>query len=65
MPRFYARYMTLIEQCRAGGSDAGNRWLARDVDLALWILGGKLATAYLRAVLHVPVSGTDGRSVRG
>ena len=40
-PRFYARYMTLIEQCRAEGADVGNRWSARDVDLALWILGGK------------------------
>jgi hypothetical protein len=40
-PRFYARYMTLIEQCRAEGADAGNRWSARDVDLALWILGRK------------------------
>lgn len=40
-PRFYARYMTLIEQCRTEGADAGNRWSARDVDLALWILGGK------------------------
>jgi hypothetical protein len=40
-PRFYARYMTLIEQFRAEGADAGKRWSARDVDLALWILGGK------------------------
>jgi len=39
--RFYARYMSLVEQCRAEGADAGNRWSARDVDLALWILGGK------------------------
>ena len=38
-PRFYARYMTLIEQCRTEGTDEGNRWSARDVDLALWILG--------------------------
>ena len=38
-PRFYARYMTLIEQCPNSGADAGNRWSARDVDLALWILG--------------------------
>jgi len=34
-PRFYATYMMLIEQCRADGADAGNRWSARDVDLAL------------------------------
>ena len=40
-PLFYARYMMLIEQCRAEGAEAGNRWSARDVDLALWILGGK------------------------
>jgi hypothetical protein len=40
-PRFYARYMALIEQCRAEGADADYRWSARDVDLALWILGGK------------------------
>jgi hypothetical protein len=38
---FYARYIMLIEQCRAEGAETGNRWSARDVDLALWILGGK------------------------
>ena len=40
-PRFYSRYMTLIEQCRAEGADVGDRWSGRDVDLALWILGRK------------------------
>ena len=40
-PLFYARYMMLIEQCRAEGAEAGNQWSARDVDLALWILGGE------------------------
>ena len=40
-PHFYARYMILIEQCRAEGADVGNRWSARDVDLALWNLGRK------------------------
>jgi hypothetical protein len=40
-PLFYARYMMLIEQCRAEAADAGHRWSARDVDLALYILGGK------------------------
>lgn len=40
-PLFYARYMALIQQCRKEGAEVGNRWSARDVDLALWILGGK------------------------
>jgi hypothetical protein len=40
-PRFYARYMMLIGQCRAEAADLGNRWSARDVDLALWVVGGK------------------------
>jgi hypothetical protein len=40
-PLFYARYMMLIEQCRAEDGEVGNRWSARDVDLALWILGGR------------------------
>lgn len=40
-PLFYARYMRLIEGCRAEAAGAGYRWSARDVDLALFILGGK------------------------
>ena len=40
-PLFYARYMLLIEQCRAEAADEGHRWSARDVDLALYILGGR------------------------
>ena len=40
-PLFYARYMLLIEQCRAEGAEVGNRWSAHDMDLALWILGRK------------------------
>jgi hypothetical protein len=41
-PRFfYTRYMLLIEQCRAEAADEGHQWSARDVDLALYILGGK------------------------
>jgi len=38
-PFFYARYMMLIEKCREEAADAGHRWSARDVDLALYILG--------------------------
>jgi hypothetical protein len=38
-PLFYARYVMLIEQCRAEAAEVGNRWSAREVDLALWILG--------------------------
>jgi hypothetical protein len=38
-PAFYASYMTLIEQCRAEAADAGHHWSARDVDLALYMLG--------------------------
>ena len=30
--------MMLIEQCRGEAADAGNRWSARDVDLALYVL---------------------------
>ena len=41
-PLFYARYMLLIEAVlSAEGAEVGNRWSARDMDLALWILGGK------------------------
>jgi hypothetical protein len=40
-PFFYARYMKLIEQCRAEAADEGHRWSARDVDLALYMLGGQ------------------------
>jgi len=40
-PAFYGRYMALIEQCLAEAKQAGCRWLARDVDLALFMLGGK------------------------
>lgn len=40
-PAFYGRYMTLIERCLAEARQMGCRWLARDVDLALFILGGK------------------------
>lgn len=40
-PLFYARYMRLIEQCRAEAEGAGRRWSTREVDLALFILGGK------------------------
>ena len=40
-PLFYARYMMLIEQCRAEAADLGHRWSPRDVDLALYMLGGK------------------------
>jgi hypothetical protein len=36
---FYAKYMTLIEQCRSEAADAGHEWLAREVDLALYMLG--------------------------
>jgi hypothetical protein len=35
--------MTLIDQCRTEAADAGQRWTARDVDLALFILGAKAA----------------------
>jgi hypothetical protein len=41
LPLFYARYMTLVEQCRAEGAQFGHRWSARDVDLALYMLGKK------------------------
>lgn len=34
-PHFYARYMRLIEQCRAEAADEGYQWSARDIDLAL------------------------------
>lgn len=40
-PRFYGRYMSLIERCRAEAADRGYQWSARDVDLALYVLGGK------------------------
>jgi hypothetical protein len=40
-PFFYARYLALIEQCRMEAADIGHRWTARDVDLALFVLGGK------------------------
>jgi hypothetical protein len=36
---FYANYMALIEQCRAEAADAGLQWSARDIDLALYMLG--------------------------
>jgi hypothetical protein len=39
-PLFYARYMRQIQRCRAEAADAGHRWSARDVDLALFMLGG-------------------------
>jgi hypothetical protein len=38
-PLFYARYMRLIQRCRAEAEDEGRRWSARDVDLALFMLG--------------------------
>lgn len=38
-PHFYARYMRLIEQCCAEAADAGWRWSARELDLALYVLG--------------------------
>jgi len=31
----------LIKQCREEAADLGNQWSARDVDLALWIVGGR------------------------
>jgi hypothetical protein len=40
-PLFYARYMRLIQRCRAEAAEAGCQWLARDVDLALFMLGGQ------------------------
>jgi hypothetical protein len=40
-PPFYARYMMLVEQCRAEGAQFGHRWSARDVDLAFYMLGKK------------------------
>jgi hypothetical protein len=40
-PHFYARYMSLIEQCRAEAVDEGHQWSAREVDLALWVLATK------------------------
>jgi hypothetical protein len=40
-PLFYARYMQLIERCRAEAAGEGHRWSAREVDLALYILGGR------------------------
>jgi hypothetical protein len=40
-PFFYARYMKLIEQCRTEAADEGHQWSARDVDLALYMLGGR------------------------
>ena len=40
-PRFYATYLTLIEQCRSEALQDGHRWSAHDVDLALYILGKK------------------------
>lgn len=40
-PRSYARYMMLIKQRREEAADLGNRWSARDVDPALWIIGGR------------------------
>jgi len=39
VPRFYAAYMTLIEQCRSEALQEGHRWSAHDVDLALYMLG--------------------------
>jgi hypothetical protein len=40
-PAFYGRYMTLIARCLIEAEQMGCRWLARDVDLALLILGKK------------------------
>lgn len=40
-PLFYARYMELIEQCRAEAATEGHRWSACDIDLAPYILGRK------------------------
>jgi hypothetical protein len=40
-PAFYGRYMGLIEGCLAEARQMGYRWLARDVDLALFIIGRK------------------------
>jgi hypothetical protein len=42
-PDFYAKYMKLIEQCRTEAASAGLQWSARDVDLALFVLGGQSA----------------------
>jgi hypothetical protein len=38
-PEFYARYMTLIGQCRAEGAAAGYQWSPHEVDLALFVIG--------------------------
>jgi hypothetical protein len=38
-PGFYAHYTSLIEQCRTEAAGAGLTWSARDVDLALYMLG--------------------------
>ena len=35
-PFFYARYMRLIERCRAEATELGHQWSARDVDLTLF-----------------------------
>jgi hypothetical protein len=40
-PFFYSRYLALIDQCRTEAAEMGHRWTARDVDLALFILGQK------------------------
>ncbi|MFC5288563.1 hypothetical protein ACFPM7_16000 [Actinokineospora guangxiensis] len=36
----YARYMACVEDLRARGLEQGHRWMARDIDLALYSLGG-------------------------
>ena len=40
-PAFYGRYIGLIEGCLAEARQMGYRWLARDVNLALFIIGRK------------------------
>jgi hypothetical protein len=40
LPGRYGRYLTLIEQCRSELADHGHAWSARQVDLALYQLGG-------------------------
>lgn len=36
----YRRYMTIVEACRSALHDRGHRWEARQVDTALYYLGG-------------------------
>jgi len=39
-PGRYGRYMALLEQCRQELAASGQAWSAREVDLALYQLGG-------------------------